>query len=107
LLASKTSDKIYLVNLKDIIRCETENNYTNFHLKNGSKIMVSKTIKTYEQLFPQNHFMRVHQSHLINLNYIQHFDKQDGGMLSLNNNPLIPVSNQKRHVLLKYFPSLN
>ena len=102
----KTSDRIYLVNIKDIIRCEAENNYTNFFLNNGTKIMVSKTIKTYETLLANNEFMRVHQSHLVNLNYIQHFDKPDGGMLVLSDNSSIPVSHQKRGMLLEYFSSL-
>lgn len=103
----KTSDRIYLVNVKDIVRCEAENNYTNFYLTNGNKIMVSKTIKTYETLLADHEFLRVHQSHLVNLNYIQHFDKPDGGMLILSDNIAIPVSHQKRSVLLDYFASLS
>jgi len=102
----KTSDRIYLVNVKDIVRCEAENNYTNFYLNNNNKIMVSKTIKTYETLLADNEFLRVHQSHLVNLNYIQHFDKPDGGMLVLSDNSTIPVSHQKRSILLDYFSSL-
>jgi two-component system LytT family response regulator len=103
----KTSERIYLVNVKDIVRCEAENNYTNFYLVSGSKIMVSKTIKTYETLLAEHEFLRVHQSHLVNLNYIQHFDKPDGGMLVLSDNSTIPVSNQKRGILLEYFSSLS
>ncbi len=103
----KTSERIYLVNIKDILRCEAENNYTNFYLSNGNKIMVSKTIKTYETLLAEHEFLRIHQSHLVNLNYIQHFDKPDGGMLVLSDNTAIPVSHQKRSVLLDYFSSLS
>ncbi len=102
----KTSDRIYLVNIKDIIRCEAENNYTNFYLASGNKIMVSKTIKTYDSLLSEHEFLRVHQSHLVNLNYIQHFDKPDGGMLVLSDNSSIPVSHQKKALLLDYFSSL-
>jgi len=103
----KTSDRIYLVNVKDIIRCEAENNYTVFYLANGTKIMVSKTIKTYETLLPTHDFIRVHQSHLVNVNYIQHFDKPDGGILVLSDNSTVPVSHQKRNLLLDYFSSLS
>jgi len=102
----KTSDRIYLVNIKDITHCEADNNYTIFYLVNGTTIMVSKTIKTYETLLAEHQFMRVHQSHLVNLNYIQHFDKPDGGMLVLSDNSTIPVSHQKRAILLDYFSSL-
>ncbi len=102
----KTSDRIYLVNVKDIIRCEAENNYTNFFLANGNKIMVSKTIKIYDTLLSEHEFLRVHQSHLVNLNYIQHFDKPEGGMLVLSDNSTVPVSHQKKSQLLEYFASL-
>lgn len=102
----KTSDRIYLVNVKDIIRCEAENNYTIFHLSNGNKIMVSKTIKTYETLLAEHEFLRVHQSHLVNLNYIQHFDKPDGGLLVLSDNSTVPVSHPKKALLLEYFSTL-
>ncbi len=103
----KTSDKIHLINVKDIIRCEAENNYTVFHLINRSKIMVSKTIKTYESLLSEYGFLRVHQSHLVNLNYIQHFDKPEGGILVMSDNSSVPVSHQKKNILLEYFSSLS
>jgi len=103
----KTSERIYLVNVKDIVRCEAENNYTTFHIANGNKIMVSKTIKIYESLLSEYGFLRVHQSHLVNLNYIQHFDKPDGGMLVMSDNSAVPVSHQKKGILLEYFSSLS
>ena len=99
----KTADKIYLINTKDIIRCESENNYTIFHLANKSKVMISKTIKTYEEMLSGKDFMRVHQSHLVNLNYIEHFDKPEGGILVLSDNSTIPVSHYKKPILLKLF----
>jgi two-component system LytT family response regulator len=102
----KTSEKIYLVNIKDIVRCESENNYTVFYLSSGKKILVSKTIKIYDEMLTPHGFMRIHQSHLINLNYILHYDKQNGGILTLSDNSTIPVSHTKRQVLLDYFESL-
>jgi len=99
----KTADRIYLINTKDIIRCESENNYTIFHLANKNKVMVSKTIKTYEEMLSGKDFMRVHQSHLVNLNYIEYFDKPEGGILVLSNNSTISVSHNKKPVLLKFF----
>lgn len=102
----KTSDKIHVVNINDIIHCRADNTYTTFFLLNGKKIIVSKPIKKYEEMLSEHGFMRVHQSHLVNLNYIQHLNKQEGGILVMSDNSQIPVSNQQKQVLIKYFESL-
>jgi two-component system, LytTR family, response regulator len=102
----KTSDKIHVVNINDIIHCQADNTYTTFFLLSGRKIIVSKSIKRYEEMLSSHGFMRVHQSHLINLNYIQHLNKQEGGILVMSDNSQIPVSNQQKQALNKYFESL-
>jgi two-component system, LytTR family, response regulator len=91
-----TSDKILIVNIEDIIRCEADGNNTRFHLQNGDNIFVTKTLKYYEDLFVEHTFLRVHQSHLINYRYIQAFLKKDGGYLSLKNNHIVPVAIRKK-----------
>ncbi|MBI9072888.1 MAG: response regulator transcription factor [Melioribacteraceae bacterium] len=102
----KTLDKIHLVNIKDIVHCVSDNNYTTFNLANNLKIMVSKPIKRFEEMLVEHGFLRVHQSHLINLNYIQHYDKHDGGIIVLTNSAHVPVSNNQRAILMQYFNSL-
>jgi len=102
----KTSDSIHLVNVQNVIRCEADNNYTNFYLNDNKKILVSNTLKEYEDLLAPYNFFRVHQSHLINLNYISKFDKKDGGSLVMTDKSQIPVSARKRHLLLELFDRL-
>ncbi len=102
----KTSDKIHILDVKDIIRCESENTYTTFYTNTGNKIVVSKPIKKYEEMLCPLGFMRTHQSHLINLNYISYFDKQLGGAIVMTDNSNIPVSVQKRVLLMEYLDSL-
>nr|WP_319776201.1 LytTR family DNA-binding domain-containing protein [uncultured Sphaerochaeta sp.] len=102
----KTVEKIYIVDVKDIIRCQSENTYTNFFINNGRKIIVSKNIKKYEEMLTDYGFMRVHQSHLINLNYISYFDKSEGGAIVMSDNSNIPVSSQKKQKLFKYLDEL-
>jgi two-component system, LytTR family, response regulator len=102
----KTSDKIHVVNINDIIHCQADNTYTTFFIVNAKKIIVSKPIKKYEEMLSEHGFMRVHQSHLVNLNYIQHLNKQEGGILVMTDNSQIPVSNQQKQSLIKYFESL-
>lgn len=94
-------DGIYFINIKDIIRCEAEDNYTHIHLKNGDKITASKTIKTYEDLLSSVNFYRVHKSHLINLNYMRKFVKGDGGYLVMDDNKKIEVSRRRRPAFME------
>ncbi len=89
-------DGIYFINIKDIIRCEAEDNYTHIFLRSGEKITASKTIKSYEELLSGVNFYRVHKSHLINLNYMRKFVKGDGGYLIMDDSKKIEVSRRRR-----------
>lgn len=91
-----TQEKIVVVEIANIIRCESDNNYTVFFLNNDEKILVSKTLKTFSDMLKENGFIRVHQSHLVNKKYIKEFIKSDGGYLLLKNKKTIPVSVRKR-----------
>lgn len=84
------------VNVADIVRCEADNTYTKFMLNNGETILVSKTLKEYADLLNGHNFIRSHQSHLVNMNYIKSWLRQDGGSLLLNNGTKIPVSKSNR-----------
>ncbi len=94
-------DGIYFINIKDIIRCEAEDNYTHIHLKSGEKITASKTIKAYEELLSGVNFYRVHKSHLINLNYMRKFVKGDGGYLVMDDGIKIEVSRRRRPAFME------
>jgi two-component system LytT family response regulator len=101
-----TSEKIIVVNLDEIIRCESDNNYTTFYLKNNQKILVSKTLKYYADLLKENAFLRTHQSHLINTMYIKEYVKADGGYLVLKDKTAIPVSVRKRNDVMQTLNAL-
>ena len=90
----------YLVNIKDIIRCKSDNNYTTFYFVDKSKVLVSKTLKYYSDILKEVNFLRVHQSHLVNKDFIKEFIKSDGGYLILNDSSNIPVSARKRKEIL-------
>jgi two-component system LytT family response regulator len=101
-----TLEKIIVANISDIIRCNSDNNYTTFYFKNREKLLVSKTLKFYADLLKEVGFLRVHQSHLINTKYIKEFIKSDGGYLILTDNSNVPVSVRKRNevlAILNYF----
>lgn len=96
----KTSESVFLVKLDDIIRCESSGGYTKFYLSNQKPVMVSRSIKEYDEMFIDSGFLRVHQSHLVNLQHVLRFDKTDGGSLHLSNKDNVPVSTRRRDALL-------
>lgn len=102
----KTSDKIRVVNVGNIVRCQADNVYTNVFLSNGEHVMVSKNLKSYEEMLHNFGFMRTHQSHLINVDYIEYYQKQDGGYLVMTDASNVPVSNANKPILLEYLESL-
>jgi len=105
-LALHTQDKIHIVNIQDIIRCESNVNYTEFFFTGGKKLLVTKTLKDFEDLLADQGFYRVHQSHLINTKYIKEFVKTDGGYLLMNDGCNVPVSTRKRPEVMKMLEEL-
>lgn len=98
-IALSTSDGIHLFEISDIIRCESEDNYTKFYIKNNKPIMISKTLKEYEELLTEHGFERIHQSHLINLSYLKSYIKKDGGYVVMADNSNLPISQRKKERL--------
>lgn len=105
-LALHTQEKIHVVNIADIIRCESNINYTEFHFTDGKKLMVTKTLKEFEDLLSEHGFFRVHQSHLINTAYLREFIKSDGGSIRMENGHTIPVSTRKKAQVLEMIEKL-
>lgn len=102
----KDSTSIYFVNVHDIIRCESDGQYTEFYVDSMKKIIISKSLKEYEELLEPFGFIRPHHSHIININKILRFDKVDGGSLIMQNNDEIPVSHRKKAQILQILDSL-
>lgn len=97
----KTAESIYLVSIADIIRCESTGNYTRFFLTDKKAILVSRTLKDYDELLTEYGFYRVHQSHLVNLSHINRLDKADGGVIIMNDGQQVPISTRKKDALIK------
>lgn len=102
----KTQESIHLVDIDSIVHCESDNMYTKFFLSDNRTIMVSKTLKEYDDLLKDSGFLRVHKSHIVNTRFIDRFMKRNGGYLVLKNEKQIPVSQRKKESILKLFDSL-
>jgi two-component system LytT family response regulator len=101
----RTSKSIHLVNVQDIMHCQSDGNYTSIYLNGGKKLIVSRTLKEFEQMLEPYGFFRLHQSHLTNLNYLDHFNREREQVV-LKNNTSLPVSSRKKDQLLKIFKDL-
>ncbi|MEM9549321.1 MAG: LytTR family DNA-binding domain-containing protein [Bacteroidota bacterium] len=95
-VALHTSDKIVVSELKDIVRLEAMTNYTYFYFEDGSKLLITKTLKEYDKMFSDSGFVRVHQSHLINMTHVQAYVKTEGGYIQMKNKDIVPVSVRKK-----------
>ena len=105
-IALSNSDGIHLFDISDIIRCESEDNYTKFFIKNNKTILISKTLKEYEELLAAHGFERIHQSHLINLAYLKSYIKKDGGYVVMSDNSNLPISQRKKERLQEILKTL-
>lgn len=105
----KDEHRIALTTLKEtrflytrqIIRCESDNNYCHFYLNNGEKLLVSKPIYEFAPLLKDYGFVRCHQSHLVNKQFIRSWIREDGGYLLLDNGDRVPVSRGKKDAVLQ------
>lgn len=101
----KTLNTVHVIEVDNIIRCESDRNYTVFHLADGEKILISRSMKEFDDMLMEFGFLRVHNSHLINLNAVRKFLK-DELILVLKDNTSIPVAYRKRDELLHAIKNL-
>ncbi|HKI45002.1 MAG TPA: LytTR family DNA-binding domain-containing protein [Balneolales bacterium] len=96
-----TSSGLTFLQVSDIIRCQSDINYTTIYLKNKQKITVARTLKEFEELLTDYNFYRVHNSHLINLAYIKSYHKGKGGSVQMTDQSEIEVSTRRKENFLK------
>lgn len=99
-IALPSFEGITMVNIRDIIRCSSDGNYTTFYTIKGARIVVSHPIKLYDELLTPMNFFRVHQSHLVNLEFVVKYLREDGGMLVMEDGSKIEVSRRRKDALI-------
>lgn len=102
----KDNESIHFIRIQDIIRCEADGPYTKFYITNSNPLLISKSLKEYDDVLTAYGFIRCHHSHLVNTSKILRFDKNDGGDLVLENKDTVPVSHRKKDQVLKLLSSL-
>lgn len=104
-ISLSTADKIHLIDVDDIIRCESDNYYTIIFFKDGTSLMVSKTLKEIDQKLEEYDFVRTHKSHLVNMRCIMNFIK-DEMMVVMTDGTKVPVSKRKKEKILEVINNL-
>jgi len=99
-IALPTMEGLQMIPVSSIISCASDSNYTLFFLKNMQKLVVSRPLKEMEEMLEEYHFLRVHNSYLVNLNEIDKYVKGEGGYLVMTDGTNIDVSRSKKEVLL-------
>jgi two-component system, LytTR family, response regulator len=102
-IALPTLTGFIFITIEDIIRCESDNTYTTFHLNDKRKIVVSRTLKECETMLSDFSFFRVHNSNLINLEYIVEYTKGEGGIVKMKDGSSVDVSRRRKDEFVRLF----
>jgi two-component system, LytTR family, response regulator len=100
-IALPTMQGLEFVPVETIIRCSSSNNYTEFILTDKKKILVSRTLKEIEDILADHAFLRVHHSHIVNLNAITRYVKGEGGYLIMSDGSTVDVSRSRKELLMQ------
>ena len=100
-IAISTSEGIEFIPIKNIIHIESKSNYSKIYLGDNKNIVVSKILKDFEEMLLPYNFYRIHNSHLINLNFIQKYIRSHGGQVMLLDGTVIDISRRKKEEFLK------
>lgn len=101
-----TAEKIHVIKVDDILRCASDNYYTNFYFTDGNRLLVSKTLKESESLLKEHSFIRPHKSHLVNTRYIKGYMKHEGGYIVMSDGSKVPVSRRKKEMIIEIINNL-
>jgi two-component system LytT family response regulator len=99
-IAVPTNEGLEFVVIKNIIRIESSSNYSRLFLVNGQSLFVTRLLKDFEELLLPYRFFRIHNSHMINLNYIRKYIRGEGGQVVMDNGDVVDVSRRKKEEFL-------
>lgn len=96
-----TSDGLRFINIEDIVYLEASNNYTNIYLSTNQKLLVSRTLKDFEDILPSDIFLRIHHSTVINKYYVEKYIRGEGGQVVMRHGNVLDVSKRKKSEFLQ------
>jgi two-component system LytT family response regulator len=100
-IALPIGEGLQFIQVADIVRLESDSNYTTFYMVNREKLLISRTMGHFEAILPKQNFFRVHHSHLINLDQISRYLKTDGGYVEMTDGSKVEISRRKKDDFLR------
>lgn len=101
-IAVPTGQSFRFIDFQDILYLKADSSYTEIYFTDGSKLVVSRTLKNFEETFPPaSRFFRCHKSYIVNTTYITEFVRGDGGYMILNGTVNVPISGDKTDALFE------
>jgi two-component system, LytTR family, response regulator len=105
-LTIPSGNELLFLNIAEIVRCQSDINYTTIYKSDQQKIVVAKTLKEFEELLSDQDFFRIHNSDLINLSFIKSYNKGKGGSVVLQDGTELEVSIRRKDAFLKKMSEL-
>jgi len=102
-IALPNNDGLVFIQLSEIIRFEAKGGYTYVHANDNQKYVSSRIIKEYEEILPPDLFFRIHNSHIINLNFVKKYHRGRGGLIEMSDNVMIEVATRRKDEFLARF----
>jgi two-component system LytT family response regulator len=100
-IAVPEGNQLHFIKTENIIYIKADNSYSELYLENGKQMIVSRSIKNFEDGLKENPcFCRIHKSYLINTQFVEKYDKSNGGWVTLSNKKELPISSEKVDVFL-------
>ena len=96
-----SQEGILFLNLDQIVHLESEGSYTTFYLLNKDHHVVSRPMKEFETLLPEDEFFKIHQSHIINLSFVKKILKEDGGYVLMEDGFKAPIARRRKDEFLE------
>ena len=93
----------HMVEIDSIVRLQSDRNYTKFYLSDGKEITATRNLGKFERILTHHNFLRCHQSHLVNLDYVKSYLREDGGVIEMIDGKKIVAGSSKKQDLLKRF----
>lgn len=99
-IAIPSQNGIQMIRIEDVVRFEADGNYTTIFMRDKSKLVVTKKIKEFEMLLEGLHFYRLHQSHIVNLHFVERYIRGEGGTVVLEDGSQIEVARRRKEDFL-------
>lgn len=106
-LVLPTSEGLELIDVEDIVCIDSDSNYSRLYFQDGTFLLISRTLKEFEDLLEPKGFMRVHHSHLINIKKIRKYIKADGGYVLMSNDRKVSISRARKDQVLEYIARIS